>query len=311
MSDFPSKKVTLGLIQSKVSDDPDKNLAHTVEMVRGAAKQGAQIVCLQELYRSPYFPIMPKHDVSEYLETIPGPSTEAFSQLAKELGVVIIVPIFEKAKEGIFNSAVVIDETGKLLDTYRKLHIPHDPGFYEKDYFEEGNSGYKIYKTKYATFAVLICFDQWFPEAARMARLEGAEIIFYPTAIGDWIGYVPPYNQNWHEAWETVQRGHSIANGMVIATVNRVGIEDKTKFWGQSFITDSFGTIEARAGTDEEILIGTVDLAMNEFIFENWRILQRRRPDTYKKILDDTLVDKTTDLPDSMYLKSEKERFEK
>lgn len=281
MSDFPSKKVTLGLIQSKVSEDPNKNIEHTIEMVREAAKKGAQIICLQELYRSPYFPITPKHDVSKYLETIPGESTEAFAKLAKELGVVIIVPLFEKADDGIFNSAVVIDETGSLLPTYRKLHIPHDPGFYEKDYFKEGDHGYQIYKTKFATFAVLICFDQWFPEAARMAKLAGAEMIFYPTAIGDIVGEAPPEG-DWHEAWETIQRSHAIANSLAVVAVNRVGTEGKTKFYGQSFVTDAFGKLIARARTEEEIVVATVDLGLNDFVSDGWGFMRNRRPDTYK-----------------------------
>lgn len=281
MSDFPPKKVMLGLVQMKMVADATANLEHAETMVREAARGGAQIICLPELYRSPYFPITPKHDVSEYMETIPGESTKAFSALAKELGVVIIVPMFEKADDGIFNSAVVIDETGKLLPTYRKLHIPNDPGFYEKDYFEEGNRGYQIYKTKFATFAVLICFDQWFPEAARMARLAGAEMIFYPTAIGDLVGYVPPEG-DWHDAWETIQRSHAIANSIAVAAVNRVGTEGKTKFYGQSFVADAFGKVIARAGLEEEILIATVDLGLNPYVSEGWGFMRNRRPDTYK-----------------------------
>ena len=278
-----SKNVTLGLIQTKVSADVAANIAKTEKFIRQAAKKGAQIICLQELYNAVYFPQQRKHDVSKFLETIPGQSTRRFAKLAKELGVVIIVPIFEKAKSGrLFNSAVVVNEKGKLLPTYHKLHIPHDPGFYERDYFEESESGYKVYKTKFATFAVLICFDQWFPEAARMARLGGAEIIFYPTAIGDVIGYVPPEG-HWHTAWETVQRGHAVANSVVVATVNRVGVEGHTRFWGQSFVSDAFGKILKRGSkTKEEALVATVDLAMNQFISEGWGFLRSRRPETYK-----------------------------
>lgn len=277
------RQVTLGLIQAKVFKDPEINLKRSAKFAELAAKEGAQIICLQELYRSPYFPQAPKHDVSQYAEGIPGLSTQAFAKIAKKYGVVIIVPIFERARNGKFyNSAVVINEKGQLLPTYRKLHIPHDPGFYERDYFTQGDLGYRIYKTKFATFAVLICFDQWFPEAARMARLGGAEIIFYPTAIGNVIGYVPPEG-GWHEAWETVQRGHAIANSLAVAAVNRVGVEGRTKFWGQSFIADAFGKIVKRGSSSrEEVMIGVVDLKMNKFISDGWGFMRSRRPDTYR-----------------------------
>lgn len=208
------------------------------------------------------------------------------AKLAKELGVVIIVPIFEKAKNGkYYNTAVVFDEKGRKLDRYHKIHIPHDPGFYEKDYFEKGDLGYKIFKTKFGNFAVLICFDQWFPEAARAAKLAGAEIIFYPTAIANVIGYVP-VEGDWHDAWETVMRGHAIANSVVVATANRTGVEGKSHFWGQSFICDAFGKVINRASaTKEEVIVGTLDLNMNDFISEGWGFLHDRRPDTYASLV--------------------------
>ena len=281
------KTVTLGLIQIAVSKNVPANIAKTEKFIRRAARQGAKIICLQELYNAIYFPRQRKHDVAKFLETVPGPSTRAFSALAKELGVVVIVPIFEQGKNGKhYNSAVVIDEKGRLLPTYRKLHIPHDPGFYEKDYFEEGDLGYRVYKTKFATFAVLICFDQWFPEAARIAKLKGAEIIFYPTAIGNIVGTIPEEG-DWHEAWETIQRSHAIANSVVVAAVNRVGLEGekgkgKTRFWGQSFISDSFGKVMVRGSkTKEEVVLGTVDLSRNKPIAEGWGFLRNRRPATY------------------------------
>jgi agmatine deiminase len=277
------RNVTLGLIQTKVSENVPANIAKTEKFIRQAAKKGAQIICLQELYNAIYFPQQRKHDVSKFMETIPGESTRRFSVLAKQLGVVIIVPVFEKRKNGkTYNSAVVINTHGKLLPIYNKSHIPLDPGFYERDYFEEGDSGYKIYKTKFATFAVLICFDQWFPEAARMARLGGAEIIFYPTAIGDILGLVPKEG-HWHDAWETIQRSHSIANSLVVAVTNRVGVEGKTKFWGQSFISDAFGKVIKRgSATKEQVVIGKVDLNMNKYISDGWGFMRSRRPDTYK-----------------------------
>lgn len=274
--------VTLGLVQSKVSNDPDENLRKTAKMVREAARKGANIICLQELYRSPYFPQAKRHDVSEYLEPAGGPSVKAFAALAKELGVVVIVPIFEKAGNSCYNSAVVVDERGRILPTYRKLHIPHDPGFYEQDYFEQGNLGYRVYKTKFGTFAVLICFDQWFPEAARAVKLLGAEMIFYPTAIGNLIGYLPPEG-DWHDAWETIQRGHAIANSVVVAAVNRTGVEGKTRFWGQSFVADAFGNIRARgSAAKDEVVIAKVDISMNKEVEEGWGFMRNRRPDTYR-----------------------------
>ncbi len=275
--------VKVGAVQSKVSPDKDANLAKTLKMVREAARKGAKIICLQELYRTIYFPQYKKRLFDEYSETIPGESTRAFSALAKELGVVIIVPLFEKTPDGeYYNSAVVIDERGKLLPTYRKIHIPQDERFYEKNYFAEGKSGYRIYKTKFATFAVLICYDQWFPEAARMATLAGAELIFYPTAIGFIEGYKSP-DGDWHDAWETVMRGHAIANGTHVVAVNRVGREDKLQFWGQSFACDSFGKVLARAnGAKEEVLVANLDLAHNTRIREGWGFFRNRRPDTYE-----------------------------
>ncbi len=277
------KKVTIAAIQSKVSKNMDANLAKTVRMVRAAAKKGAKIVCLQELYRTVYFPQYKKVKKDAYAETIPGESTSAFSKLAKELGIVVVVPIYEKAKNGkYYNSAVVINEKGKLLSTYHKIHIPQDKRFYEKNYFEEGKRGYQIYKTKFGTFAVLICYDQWFPEAARMATLAGAELIFYPTAIGFMTDYKSK-DGDWHDAWETVMRGHAIANGVHIVAVNRTGVEDKLRFWGQSFACDSFGKILKRGSSSkEEVVVATLDLSHNKRIRDGWGFFRNRRPDTYK-----------------------------
>lgn len=276
------KTIHIGAVQSTVGKDMNANLAKTILLVRKAAKAGAKIICLQELYRTVYFPQYKKSAFDAYSETIPGESTNIFSKLAKELGVIIIVPLFEKASDGhYYNSAVVIDQTGKLLDTYHKIHIPQDERFYEKNYFKEGQSGYKIYKTKFATFAVLICYDQWFPEAARMATLAGADIIFYPTAIGNVVGYNSP-DGDWHDAWETVMRGHAIANGVHIVAVNRVGREDKLKFWGQSFIADSFGKVLKRgSASKEEVVVAKLDLAHNKRIRDGWGFFRNRRTDTY------------------------------
>ena len=281
------KMVTIAAIQARASKDVAANLTGTAKMVRQAARRGAKIICLQELYRTIYFP---QHSVknsksrcTSIAETIPGESTNAFSKLARELGVVIIVPVFEKARGGkYYNSAVVIDEQGNCLPTYRKMHIPQDPLFYEKDYFAPGDRGWRVYKTKFATFAVLICYDQWFPEAARMATLAGAEIIFYPTAIGNVVGYRSA-DGDWHDAWETVMRGHAIANGVHVVAVNRVGREDRLRFWGQSFACNSFGKILERASASRaEVMIAKLNLAHNQRIREGWGFLRNRRPETYR-----------------------------
>lgn len=272
--------VTIGLIQTSVSEDIQANMEKAAGMIKKAAKKGAQIICLQELYRTRYFPQEEKKDVAQLAETIPGDSTDLFSGMAKELGIVIIVPVFEKAGRDYYNSAVVIDADGKLLDTYRKIHVPHDPLFYEKNYFKDGDAGYRVYKTSYASFSVLICYDQWFPEAARIAALKGADILFYPTAIGLIKGTLPL--DSWDDAWETIQRSHAIANGVHVAAVNRVGEEEELKFWGGSFVCDSFGKVLKRASKkNEEILIGKLDLSKNKEIQESWGFLRNRRPDTY------------------------------
>lgn len=279
-----NKLITIAAIQTFVSSDLKANLEKTVRLVEQAVKQGAKIICLQELYRAIYFPQYKKVDKDSYAETVPGESTRVFSVLAKKYGVVIIVPIFEKRKGRYFNSAVAIDHRGKLMPTYDKIHIPQDPLFYEKNYFETGKSGYKVYNTKFGKIAVLICFDQWFPEAARVVALLGAEIIFYPTAIG-YIIDKKSFEGDWHNAWETVMRGHAIANNVNIVAVNRVGREDKLRFWGQSFIADSFGKVLKRASASrEEILIGKIDLSMNKKIRDAWGFFRNRRTETYSAI---------------------------
>lgn len=275
-------KLKIAAIQTAVSKDSDVNLKKSLRLVEQAAKKGAKIISLQELYRTVYFPQYKNGNKEQYAETIPGESTKAFSALAKKYGVVIIVPVFEKRKDGYYNSAAVIDHTGKLLPTYHKIHIPQDPKFYEKNYFKQGQSGYKVYKTKFGKIGVLICFDQWFPEAARMTTLAGAEIIFYPTAIGTIVGE-KGFEGDWHNAWETVMRGHAIANSVNVVAVNRVGREDKLQFWGQSFVSDNFGKVLKRASANnEEVLLAEVDLASNKKIAKAWGFFKNRRPETYK-----------------------------
>lgn len=280
------RTVAVGLVQTKVSDDPKANLKKTIEKIREAAKRGAQVICLQELYRTRYFPQDKKKKVSKLAEPIPGESTIALSNLAKELAVVVIVPVFERSRDGKFyNSATVIDANGRIMGTYRKIHIPHDPFFYEKNYFEAGNLGYRVFKTRYINLSVLICYDQWFPEPARISAMKGADIIFYPTAIGyprkDFYK-----DENWLDAWQTVQRSHAIANGVYVAAVNRIGKEGEVDFWGSSFICDSFGKVLKRAGSSaEEVLVVDIDPTMNKTIREGWGFFRNRRPDTYKPLL--------------------------
>jgi agmatine deiminase len=277
----------VGLIQMAVSEDPDLNMKKAAEKIKKAAQRGAQIICLPELYRTQYFPQEEKQDPTKLAETIPGESTRTFSNLAKELNVVIILPLFEKSKKGnLYNSATVIDTDGKVLGTYRKTHVPQDPYFYEKNYFKPGDTGYKVFNTTYGHVGVLICYDQWFPEPARILTLKGADIIFYPTAIG-WIMGETSADGNWNDAWKTVQRGHAIANGVHIAAVNRVGEEGQLKFWGNSFVCDSFGKVLGEAsGEKEEILLVKTDFGMNERIREGWGFLQNRRPDTYEPLTE-------------------------
>ena len=294
-----NKFVTVAGIQSAVSNDLKENLINTVRMVERAIQEGAEIICLQELFRTPYFPQYKKEKKparnaegiasvggDKYSESIPGESTSVFSAIAKKYKVVIIVPIYEKDKKGRYhNSAVVINTDGKLLPTYRKIHIPQDPFFYEKNYFENGDTGYKIYKTKYATFAVLICYDQWFPEAARSVKMLGADIVFYPTAIGNIVD-VKEHEGDWHDAWETSMRAHAIANSLHVVAVNRVGTEGKLKFWGQSFICDAFGKVIKRGdNNNDEIVIEKIDLATNKIIEDEWGFIRNRRTDTYKHLI--------------------------
>lgn len=299
-----SKFFTIGLVQSKVSSDMQANVRKTEKMIREAVGKGAQVICLQELFQTPYFPQWEKMDRNSFAETIPGPTSSAMQSLAKKLGVVLIVPMYEKLGKKYYNTAVVFDGKGKNIGKYHKIHIPHDPGFYEKEYFEHGQQGYTIFQVGKVKFAVLICYDQWFPEAAREARLKGAEIIFYPTAIAEIIGYKHP--NDWHDAWETIQRSHAIANSVVVAAVNRTGIEGKSKFWGQSFIADAWGKILKKASSNkEEVIVAKVDLDYNKFLAEGWGFLRNRRPDTYRSLTGNKLVKKSNKLQNVAHYKDE------
>jgi agmatine deiminase len=282
------RRVRLGLIQTTISQDLDENLDKALEYTESAIRRGANIICLPELFRTPYFPQEPQCDFSAFAETIPGPTTHAFAELAGKHRVTIIVPLFEYAPpQEYYNSAVVIGSDGTISAPYRKMHVPFDPLFYEKNYFRPGDE-IRVIDVGCARIAVLICYDQWFPEAARVAALQGAEILLYPTAIG-WIrGMEEPAEGDWHDAWETVQRGHAIANGIHIAAVNRVGVEGDLNFWGGSFVCDAFGNILKRGSTrEEEILLVDIDPEKNQEVREGWRFLQNRRPDTYSVLTKD------------------------
>jgi agmatine deiminase len=279
-----SRKVVLGLVQSKPAENLRANLESGIRLVGAAAIRGARIVCLPELYRSRYFP-QAERARSAHLAQTAAEATGEFRALAKRLGVVVILPFFELAGSRFYNSAAVIDADGRLLGVYRKVHIPHDPLFWEKNYFEPGDGGFKVFKTRYADIAPLICYDQWFPEAARGAALAGAQILFYPTAIGFIRGYKPPEG-DWREAWTTIQRSHAIANSVHVAAVNRVGVEGKLRFWGSSFVADPFGNIVKLAGDrKEEVLVAEIDLSRNREFRDSWGFMRNRRPDAYRPLL--------------------------
>ncbi len=284
---YKNNFVKIGLIQLSVSKDIDANLRVAAESVEEAAKQGAKIICLPELYSTIYFPQYIDINKDIFTETIPGKSTDIFSRIAKKYGVVIIVPIYEKSADNkYFNTAVVINADGFILGTYRKIHIPHDPCFYEQDYFDAVDDNYQVFKTEYCNFSVLICYDQWFPEAARIVALKGADLIFYPTAIGV-IDENNCKDGDWQNSWETVMRGHSIANGIHVAAVNRVGRENKLNFWGGSFVCNAFGKILDRAAFEKpQIIVSEIDLSHNDLIKDGWGFFRNRRPDTYSKLVE-------------------------
>lgn len=266
--------------------DKAANLQKTIAQIKAAAARGAQIICLQELFTSLYFCDVEDHDNFNLAEAIPGPSTDVLSQVAKENNVVIIASLFEKRAQGLYhNTTAVIDADGVYLGKYRKMHIPDDPGYYEKFYFTPGDLGYKVFKTKYATIGVLICWDQWYPEASRITALMGAEILFYPTAIG-WAGHQSAEtNIEQYNAWQTIQRSHAVANGVPVVSVNRVGEEAGMKFWGGSFIANPFGTLLYKAShDDEETVVTSIDLHKSEYYRTHWPFLRDRRIDSYQDI---------------------------
>jgi N-carbamoylputrescine amidase len=281
------RNIKVGLVQMSCTADVNDNLAKAIAKTREAAAQGAQIVCLQELFKSLYFCDVEDHANFSLGEAIPGPTTDIFGELAKELGIVIIASLFEKRAPGLYhNTTAVLDADGSYLGKYRKMHIPDDPGYYEKFYFTPGDLGYKVFHTKFGKLGVLICWDQWYPEAARITTLMGAEILFYPTAIGwDVNEQDPAISQEQYNAWQTIQRSHSVANGVYVVSVNRVGREADQQFWGGSFVSNPFGSLMYLASHDqEEIKVIELDLDKTEYYRTTWPYLRDRRIDSYQPI---------------------------
>jgi len=287
MSPVDNSSVKVGLVQSSALTDPAANLAKTLAAVEQAADKGAQIICTQELFRSQYFCQSEDPRFFQLAEPIPGPSTRAFQELARTRRVVVIASLFERRAPGLYhNTAAVIDADGSLLGLYRKMHIPDDPLYYEKFYFTPGDLGFRAWQTRYGKLGVLICWDQWYPEAARLTALQGAEILFFPTAIGWHPAEKAEEGQSQHAAWETIQRAHAIANGCYVAVPNRVGLEklagEGIQFWGQSFVAGTAGEVLARAGPErEEILVVPLDLRKVESTRAHWPFLRDRRIDAY------------------------------
>ena len=291
MDNTNESTISVGLVQMACSPDASKNLEKAVDSIRAAAKQGAQIICLPELFLTQYFCQTEDPDNFSLAEPLLGPTSTTLSNLAKELHVVLIVPLFEKRTQGIYhNTAIVIDADGSIAGTYRKMHIPDDPCFFEKFYFTPGDTGFKSFSTRYGKVGVLICWDQWFPEAARLTALSGAQFLFYPTAIG-YQDEDAKVSQQQISAWETIQKSHAISNGVFLASVNRVGRENALTFWGKSFICNPFGEVIGQAEDEPQILIAKCPLSEIESTRQNWPFLRDRRVDAYqglsKLYLDD------------------------
>jgi N-carbamoylputrescine amidase len=288
---------TLGLVQMRCEADPQANLEKAVARIREAAARCAQIICLQELFRSPYFCQRQDPSLFDLAEPIPGPSTDRLGRVAKETGTVVVASLFERRTAGVYhNTAAVLEADGSLLGLYRKMHIPDDPLYFEKYYFTPGDLGFRTFDTRFGCVGVLVCWDQWYPEAARLTALKGAQVLLYPTAIGWHPAEKAEYGLAQHEAWELIQRSHAVANGVYVAAVNRVGHEGPAEagleFWGASFVCDPFGVIQARASHErEEILVVSCDARRQEEVRRNWPFLRDRRIDAYgeltRRVIDD------------------------
>jgi N-carbamoylputrescine amidase len=295
---MPASSLTVGLVQMSMSADAEQNLHKAAQRVKDAAAAGATVVCLPELYRSPYFCQKEDARLFDLAEPVPGPSTETLGRAAREAGVAVVVPIFERRAPGLYhNSAVILDANGEIKGMYRKMHIPDDPAFYEKFYFTPGDLGFRAFDTQAGRIGTLICWDQWYPEGARLTALQGALVLFYPTAIGWHPHEKAEHGAAQRDAWRTVQRAHAIANGVYVAVVNRVGHEippeggPGLEFWGSSFVADPFGVVVAEGSPDrEEIVVARVDTARMEDVRRNWPFLRDRRIDAYggieKRFLD-------------------------
>jgi N-carbamoylputrescine amidase len=287
-------KYTVGLIQMATTPDPGDNLARAVELVEQAARDGAAVICLPELFRSPYFCQREDAALFDLAESIPGPSTDVLGKIAKSRQVTVIASLFERRAAGLYhNSVVVLDVQGRIAGLYRKMHIPDDPGYYEKFYFTPGDLGFKTFDTPVGRIGTLICWDQWYPEAARLTALQGADILFYPTAIGWHPREKDAFGESQQDAWRTIQRAHAIANGVYVAAVNRIGLEKPLEdtagieFWGGTFLCDPFGVVVAEAGSaSEEVVMAEVDRARIEDVRRNWPFLRDRRIDAYGRITE-------------------------
>jgi N-carbamoylputrescine amidase len=285
-----SQTFRVGLVQMAMSADPEENLDRAASRVEAAARAGAEVVCLPELFRSPYFCQREDPRLFDLAEPVPGPSTERLGAVARKAGVAVVAPIFERRAPGLYhNSAAILDATGELVGLYRKMHIPDDPAFYEKYYFAPGDLGFRAFDVRAGRIGALICWDQWYPEAARLTALQGAALLLYPTAIGWHPAEKAQHGAGQRDAWRTVQRAHAIANGVYVAAVNRIGHEpggpgqDGLEFWGSSFLCDPFGAVIAEAPADrEETLLGTVDLGRIEEVRRHWPFLRDRRVDAYR-----------------------------
>jgi N-carbamoylputrescine amidase len=285
-----SEKFTIGLVQHSCSPIPDENLAKAIAGIREAARRGAQIVCLEELFRTPYFCQREDHKYFDLAEAIPGPSTETLGKIARECNVVVVASLFERRAAGVYhNTAVILDADGSVRGLYRKMHIPDDPLYYEKFYFAPGDLGFRSYATKYGSVGTLVCWDQWYPEGARLTALSGADVLFYPTAIGWHPSEKAEFGAAQADAWRTIQRSHAIANGVYVAAVNRVGLEkdqtDGIEFFGGSFVCDPFGVVLKEASrSEDEVLVVECDRRHAETVRRHWPFLRDRRIDAYGNI---------------------------
>jgi N-carbamoylputrescine amidase len=282
-----ARNLNIGMIQLACSGEPKENMLRTLEKIKEAAAKGAQVIVLQELFQSLYFCDIEDYANFKLAEAIPGPATETLGGLAKSLGVVIVASLFEKRAEGLYhNTTAVLDADGQYLGKYRKMHIPDDPGYYEKFYFTPGDLGYKVFSTRFGKIGVLICWDQWYPEAARITALMGADFLVYPTAIGWALHQNDETNQDQYHAWQAVMKGHAVANGLPVVAVNRTGKEDEMQFWGGSFITNAYGKVLYQAPhLEETVTVQSIDLDLTDYYRTHWPFLRDRRIDAYEPIL--------------------------